>query len=155
AVVNVAIAAAAIVGAVVTEGASLAILATLSGATLKPLLKMVIEGSDYDWSAAGIGRDTLTGAVEGFINAIGPGEIGKILRVGEVAAEAAAKQAVKQLGKEALKEGAEAIIKTELKTAVREAIVHGSSKVSDEVITKIAAQAVKEGASDTEKAAIK
>src|SRR5262249_20357188 len=97
AVVNVAIAAAAIVGAAVTDGASLAILATLPGATLKPLLKAIINGADYDWSGAGITKDVLTGALEGFVNAVGPGEIGKVLRVGEVAAEAAAKQALKQL----------------------------------------------------------
>lgn len=157
AVVDVVIAVAAVAGAVFTDGISLSLLLATGagGAALKVLVNSVIMGSDYDWSAKGVGKDAAIGFVNGFVSMLGPGEVGGLLKVGETAAKAATKQALKEGAEVLVKKGAQEILERELQTAVKHAIVNGSYEVPEKALQKIVAQTAKEGASDAEKAALK
>ncbi len=157
AVVDVVIAVVAVAGAVFTDGVSLSLLLATGagGAALKVLVNSVIMGSDYDWSAKGVGKDAAIGFVDGFVSMLGPGEVGSLLKVGETAAKAATKKALMEGGEAILKKGAKELLEKEVQTAVRNAIVHGSCEVPEKILNKIVADAAKEGATDAEKAALK
>src|SRR5262249_60163898 len=98
-------------------------LCSFSGAAMTPLIKALLQGSDSDWSVGGAGKDVGRGAIDGFCNAVGPAEMGKVAGIGEAAAKSATKEVAKDLGTSALKEGGKVLGKG-LTHAVRKAGGH-------------------------------
>jgi hypothetical protein len=156
-VVNAAIAIVAIGGTVVTGGVSLGLLAAVGGggAALQVLVDSAIMGSDYDWSAKGITKDAVIGAINGLVNVIGPGEIAQLFKVGEQAAIVAAEQAIKEAGEAVLKQGGKEALEAILKKQVRDAITEGSFEITEKALDGIVQQVAKQGATDAEKQAFK
>ncbi len=157
--IDATLAIAAVVGAPLTEGASLSLLAAVgsSAAMFKVAAKAILMGPDYDWGSD-LGMDLATGFVDGFFSFAGPGEIAAVLKIGEKSALTAARLTAEKLaavgGKELVKGGEEALEKA-LTAAVRDAIVSGKYEVSEKVLDDMVLKLAREGAPAEERALLK
>src|SRR4030095_7585897 len=100
------------------------------------------------------------------LNALGPGELSKLGKLGEQLALKTTERAVAKLGTEVLLESGEkvaiklvddapAVLAKELEGAAATAFAHGGGTIENEVLDNIVEKVVAEGATDMEKAAVR
>src|SRR5262249_23706549 len=137
---TVAVTALAIGSTIVTGGTSMPLIIAMAaaGAAIKVSAKAAFMGSDYDTTdSAAVGKDLVSGAIEGFTNVIGPGEVAGLFKVGETAALKAAEDTVIQLGEQALTDLGEKELETlGVKTA---------AEYTEKVLGKEGEKALEEG----------
>ncbi|HEY9868371.1 MAG TPA: EDR1-related protein, partial [Candidatus Obscuribacterales bacterium] len=146
AVVDAAMAVAAIGGAAFCGGVSLSLLAAtgIGGAIFRVAARSMIMGGDYDFeSMAGI--DAAIGAVDGIGTFLGPVELGAMAGIGRAAARSATAAVIRQGGRQLLREGAEELLQQGLTRAVRESVLSGSYRISEETVQRLSRQVAAEG----------
>ncbi|MBY0550847.1 MAG: hypothetical protein K2W95_26450 [Candidatus Obscuribacterales bacterium] len=139
AIVDATLAVAAIGAAAFSGGVSLGLLAAVGvgGGVFKTATKAAVVGSDYDVYSTDLLTDFATGSVDAAVSFVGPGQIAKIFKVGEVAAAKAATKTVEVAGS-LMKEGSESALKAEMAAVVRNALVSGSKEISQKELAAIA-----------------
>jgi hypothetical protein len=149
AVVDAAMAIAAVGGAAYTGGVSLSLLAAtgIGGAAFRIAARSIIMGRDYDFESMA-GTDAAVGAVDAMGTFIGAPELGAALRIGTTAGRTAAMAVLREGGERLLREGAEELLQQSLSRTVRESVLSGSERVSQEAIDRIARQVARDGLSD-------
>lgn len=149
AVVDAAMAIAAVGGAAYTGGVSLSLLAAtgIGGAAFRIAARSIIMGGDYDFQSM-TATDAAVGAVDGIGTFFGASELGAALQVGAAAARTAARTVAREAGERLVREGAEELLQQSLTRTVSESVLSGSYQISEETVDRLARQVARQGLSD-------
>src|SRR5262249_8251899 len=133
---------------VVPGGMSLRLLLIATGGGLTKVgIKQAISGhADF--------ADFVSGFVNTGLNALGPGELAKVMSLGKKVALEAGEKVAKE-GAHLLAEGAAKELSEGLRGAAAEAFAHGSGEIPNKVLDDLISNAARKGATNLEKAELR